>query len=74
MPDPIETPAARRRIRGELFGAGGLSKAETERIWLPFDIWLLVATAYLPYARARPWPAVQTAGTLLLVHLLFTNW
>ncbi|MFD4405100.1 hypothetical protein ACFWPH_20300 [Nocardia sp. NPDC058499] len=52
----------------------GLSKAETERIWLPFDIWLLVATAYLPYARARPWLAVQVAGALLLVHLLFTNW
>nr|WP_280418964.1 hypothetical protein [Nocardia carnea] len=52
----------------------GLSKAETERIWLPFDIWLLVATAYLPYARARPWLAVQAAGALLLVHLLFTNW
>lgn len=26
----------------------GLSKAETERIWLPFDVWLLAATAYLP--------------------------
>lgn len=52
----------------------GLSKAETERIWLPFDIWLLVATAYLPYARARPWLAVQAAGALVLVHLLFTNW
>ena len=52
----------------------GLSKAETERIWLPFDIWLLVATAYLPHARARPWLAVQAAGALLLVHLLFTNW
>ncbi len=52
----------------------GLSKAETERIWLPFVLWLLVATAYLPYARARPWLAVQAAGALLLVHLLFTNW
>ncbi|WP_280407021.1 hypothetical protein [Nocardia carnea] len=52
----------------------GLSKAETERIWLPFDMWLLVATAYLPVARARPWLTVQAAGALLLVHLLFTNW
>ncbi|MGI5219618.1 hypothetical protein [Nocardia sp. CA-290969] len=52
----------------------GLSKAETERIWLPFDMWLLAATAYLPYARARPWLAVQAAGALVLVHLLFTNW
>ncbi|MEU1983157.1 hypothetical protein [Nocardia sp. NPDC019395] len=52
----------------------GLSKAETERIWLPFDMWLLVATAYLPQVRARPWLAVQAAGALLLVHLLLTNW
>lgn len=52
----------------------GLSKAETERIWLPFDMWLLVATAYLPYARSRPWLAAQAAGALLLVHLLLTNW
>ncbi|WUI35204.1 hypothetical protein OG804_01505 [Nocardia sp. NBC_00416] len=52
----------------------GLSKAETERIWLPFDMWLLAATAYLPRARARPWLAVQAAGALVLVHLLMTNW
>lgn len=52
----------------------GLSKAETERIWLPFDMWLLVATAFLPAARTRPWLAVQAAGALVLVHLLKTNW
>ncbi|MGW1741917.1 hypothetical protein ACWCPQ_24280 [Nocardia sp. NPDC001965] len=52
----------------------GLSKAETERIWLPFDMWLLAATAFLPRGHARPWLAVQTAGALILVHLLMTNW
>ncbi len=52
----------------------GLSKAETERIWLPFDMWLLVATAFLPRGHVRPWLAVQAAGALLLVHLLLTNW
>ncbi|MEU4311383.1 hypothetical protein [Nocardia sp. NPDC024068] len=52
----------------------GLSKAETERIWLPFDMWLLVATAFLPAARTRPWLAVQAAGAVILVHLLKTNW
>ncbi|MFI5720587.1 hypothetical protein [Nocardia sp. NPDC051750] len=52
----------------------GLSKAETERIWLPFDLWLLAATAYLPQVRARPWLAVQAAAALVLVHLLMTNW
>ncbi|WP_148310695.1 hypothetical protein [Nocardia brasiliensis] len=52
----------------------GLSKAETERIWLPFDIWLLAATAFLPRAAARPWLALQAAATLLLVHTILTNW
>lgn len=52
----------------------GLSKAETERIWLPFDMWLLAATAFLPRGHIRPWLAVQAAGALLLVHLLMTNW
>ncbi|WP_435828274.1 hypothetical protein [Nocardia testacea] len=52
----------------------GLSKAETERIWLPFDMWLLAATAFLPREHRRPWLAVQATGTLLLVHLLLTNW
>nr|WP_228000416.1 hypothetical protein [Nocardia australiensis] len=52
----------------------GLSKAETERIWLPFDMWLLAATAFLPRAAARGWLAVQAAGTLLLAHMILTNW
>ncbi len=52
----------------------GLSKAETERIWLPFDIWLLAATAFLPRAAVRPWLALQAAATLLLVHTILTNW
>ncbi|MGW5386726.1 hypothetical protein [Nocardia sp. NPDC003963] len=52
----------------------GLSKAETERIWLPFDMWLLAATAFLPRGHVRPWLAIQAGGALLLVHLLMTNW
>ncbi len=52
----------------------GLSKAETERIWLPFDVWLLAATAFLPGAAARRWLALQAAATLLLVHTILTNW
>ncbi|RMI35714.1 hypothetical protein [Nocardia stercoris] len=52
----------------------GMSKAETERIWLPFDLWLLAATAFLPRRDARLWLTVQAAGTLALTHLLLTNW
>ncbi|KAA0021593.1 hypothetical protein FOY51_18295 [Antrihabitans cavernicola] len=51
-----------------------LSKAETERIWLPFTIWLISATALLPERHKRAWLAVQATGALVLVHLILTNW
>jgi hypothetical protein len=57
-----------------LADASGLSKAETERIWLPFDMWLLAATAFLPRSTARAWLAVQALGTLLIAHTILTNW
>ncbi|MFK4272114.1 hypothetical protein [Streptomyces milbemycinicus] len=50
----------------------GMSKAETERIWLPFAMWLLTACAFL--TRPRPWLAAQAALALLLNHLLLTGW
>ncbi|MFI1168155.1 hypothetical protein ACH4UM_32330 [Streptomyces sp. NPDC020801] len=50
----------------------GMSKAETERIWLPFAMWLLPACALL--TRPRGWLAAQTLLALLLNHLLLTGW
>ncbi|WP_371101523.1 hypothetical protein [Streptomyces sp. PU_AKi4] len=50
----------------------GMSKAETERIWLPFAFWLLPAAALLPGPRA--WLAGQAVLALLLNHLLLTGW
>ncbi|KUN75860.1 hypothetical protein AQJ66_35505 [Streptomyces bungoensis] len=50
----------------------GMSKAETERIWLPFALWLLPACAYLP--RPRAWLTAQVLLALLLNHLLLTGW
>ncbi|WP_410093311.1 hypothetical protein [Streptomyces sp. me109] len=50
----------------------GMSKAETERIWLPFAMWLLPAGALLP--RARAWLVAQAVLALLLNHLLLTGW
>ncbi|MES4892348.1 hypothetical protein [Streptomyces sp. NPDC096012] len=50
----------------------GMSKAETERIWLPFALWLLPACAFLP--RPRVWLAAQAVLALLLNHLLLTGW
>lgn len=50
----------------------GLSKAEVERIWLPFAVWLVVPCALLP--RPRTWLAAQAALALAVNHLLLTVW
>jgi len=50
----------------------GMSKAETERIWLPFAMWLLPACAFL--TRPRGWLLAQAVLALLLNHLLRTGW
>lgn len=52
----------------------GLSKAEVERIWLPYEIWLLAATAGLPAGQRRGWLAAQALLALAVNHLLLTNW
>ncbi|MET8759210.1 hypothetical protein [Lentzea sp. NPDC004782] len=50
----------------------GLSKAETERIWLPFAIWLLAGTAKLDHQRR--WLTAQAVTALAVNHLVLTNW
>ncbi|HEY2060478.1 MAG TPA: hypothetical protein VGH57_19065 [Amycolatopsis sp.] len=52
----------------------GLSKAETERIWLPFAVWLLPMTALLPVRGRRWWLAAQAVTALAVNHFLLTNW
>lgn len=49
-----------------------LSKAEVERIWLPFTVWIAAGGGMLWYGRgivtARAWLAAQAAGALLVAH------
>jgi hypothetical protein len=52
----------------------GLSKAEVERIWLPFAVWLIAAAGLLPTRQARWWLAGQAAVALAVNHLLLTTW
>ncbi len=52
----------------------GLSKAEVERIWLPFGVWLVAGAAALPAPGHRGWLAVQAATALAVNHLLLTPW
>jgi methylthioxylose transferase len=51
-----------------------MSRAEVERIWLPFVPWLLIGTALLPERWRRPGLALQVVVALLIQHLLFTGW
>ena len=52
----------------------GLSKAEVERIWLPFAVWLPAGAALLPDRGRRAWLATQAGIALLVNHLLLTAW
>jgi hypothetical protein len=51
-----------------------MSKAEVERIWLPFVPWLTLSTALLP-ERWRRWGlVVQVAAAIAVEQLLYTSW
>jgi hypothetical protein len=52
----------------------GLSKAEVERIWLPFAVWLSTALALLPAPTRRWWLLVQALTALVVSHLVMTIW
>jgi hypothetical protein len=52
----------------------GLSKAEVERIWLPFAAWLPAGVALLPVPGRRGWLVVQAVIALLVNHLFLTTW
>ena len=51
-----------------------LSKAEVERIWLPFTVWLTAAPALLPVRSHRLWLALNAVGALVINAVIFTNW
>jgi hypothetical protein len=51
-----------------------LSKAEVERIWLPYTVWLTAAGALLPPRSHRWWLGLNVLGALVLNHVILTNW
>ncbi|MBA2445384.1 MAG: hypothetical protein H0V49_08650 [Nocardioidaceae bacterium] len=51
-----------------------MSKAEVERIWLPFVPWLLVGCALLPDRWQRTFLAWQVGFAVAVQHLIFTPW
>ncbi len=51
-----------------------MSRAEVERIWLPFVPWLLVACALLPRRWRRNGLVLQVAAAVVIQHLLRSAW
>ena len=51
-----------------------MSKAEVERIWLPFVPWLMLACAFLPERWRRTGLAAQIGFALVVQHLLWSDW
>lgn len=51
-----------------------MSRAEVERIWLPFVPWLLLGCALLPPRWRRAGLVLQLASALAVQHLLDTGW
>lgn len=52
----------------------GMSKAEVERIWLPFTIWIMVLPSLLPLRWQRPLLVTQVASAIAIEALLTTQW
>ncbi|GAB3768618.1 hypothetical protein [Microlunatus parietis] len=52
----------------------GLSKAETERIWLPFGYVVIIAAALLPTVSARAGLTLSVVLTVVAAHLIWTPW
>ena len=52
----------------------GMSKAEVERIWLPFTLWIVALPALLPRSLQRPLLLSQVVLALVVQHLVLTRW
>ncbi|MBU3868399.1 hypothetical protein KN815_31445 [Streptomyces sp. 4503] len=73
-PDGLVVPAFAVLLALVVADLSGMSKAETERIWLPFLVWLLPTAALLPAIDRRRWLMAQACLGLLVNHLLLTGW
>ncbi|MGH3435533.1 MAG: hypothetical protein ACRDRN_03615 [Sciscionella sp.] len=74
LPAALGLLAAAALLAVLIADVSGMSKAEVERIWLPFAVWLMVPCALLPRPQVRWWLAAQAVLALLVNHLLLTVW
>jgi len=73
-PEPVAALVAAGLTMVAVADLSLMSKAEVERIWLPFLPWLLLSVLWLP-ARWRRWALLaQGVAALVLQHLVRTVW
>lgn len=74
VPRPVWVMTLAAALALLLADGSGMSKAEVERIWLPFIPWLTLGLVALPPSWRRPALAVQLVSALLVQHLFLTGW
>ncbi|PZA19446.1 hypothetical protein, partial [Modestobacter versicolor] len=52
----------------------GLVRGETERIWLPFYVWVLAATAFLPRWQRHLWLLLSVVLAIGIEVVVRTEW
>ncbi|OLT01415.1 hypothetical protein BJF90_31830 [Pseudonocardia sp. CNS-004] len=72
VPTPVALLVGAALAAVLLADVSGMSKAEVERIWLPFAVWLTIPCALLPHPRY--WLAAQAGLALAVNHALLTVW
>ncbi|HSF97670.1 MAG TPA: hypothetical protein VLA55_03165, partial [Ornithinibacter sp.] len=73
-PEPVAALVAAGVTMVAVADLSMMSKAEVERIWLPFLPWLLLSTLWLPHRWQRWALTVQGTAALVLQHVIRTVW
>lgn len=72
--NPLAILAAACLIAIVIADLSGMSKAEVERIWLPFTLWIVALPAMLPRTWQRPLLLSQVILAVVVQHLVLTRW
>ncbi len=72
--EPLTTLVAGGLATVAVATLSGMSKAEVERIWLPFTVWVVAVGALLPDRWVRPLLLLQVLVAVLAQTLLVTRW
>lgn len=72
--DPLALLAGAALLTIIVATVSGMGKAEVERIWLPFTIWIVALPALTPRSWHRPLLFSQVALALCVQQVLLTRW